>query len=95
MTLETAYRIHNGSREDVDETHWFNLCSCVRSSNLSRYKEPIPSDIQRACVADTAPYNETLKSTYAVESAVVPDVDIPVSAHGSYCLGMASLRWRI
>ena len=51
--------------------------------------------MQDAGVADIGPYNERLESIHAVESAVVPNVDKPVSAPGSYCLGMASLRWSI
>ena len=97
MTLETTHiayttTVEASSSDDVDETHCFNLCLCIRSSNLSGYREPITSDMQYAGVADTGPYNERLENIYAVESAVVPNVDIPVSARGSYCLGMASLR---
>ena len=51
--------------------------------------------MQHAGIADIGPYNERLESTHVVESAVVPNVDIPISAPGSYCLGMAFLRWSV
>lgn len=38
--------------------------------------------MQHTGVADTSPYNERLESVYVVESAVVLNVDIPVSAYG-------------
>ena len=79
--LETAHIaymmiVEMSSSDDVDESYCCNLCSCIRSSNLSEYKGPITGDMQHTRVADTGPYNERLESIYAVESAVVLNVDI-------------------
>lgn len=64
----------------------------IRFSNLSEYKDSITSDIQYAGIADIGHYNERLESTHAVESAVIPNVDIPVLVPGLYYLGIASLK---
>jgi hypothetical protein len=71
-TAHIAYTttVEMSSSDDVDESYCFNLCSCIRSSNLSEYKEPITGDMQHAGVTDTGPYNKRLESIYAVESAV-------------------------
>ena len=74
--LETAHiaytaTVEMSSSDDVDELYCFDLCSCIRASNLSEYGEPITSDMQHKRVSDTGPYNERLESIYAVESAVV------------------------
>ena len=46
--------------------------------------------MQYAGTADIGHYNERLESTHAVESAVIPNVDIPVLVPGLYHLGIPS-----
>ena len=56
----------------------------IRFSNLSEYRNPLLAtcSMQYAGKADIGHYNERLESTYAVESAVIPNVDIPVLVPG-------------
>ena len=53
--METAHIAYTtimemSSSDDVDELYCFNLCTCIRFSNLSEYEEPITGDMQHTGV---------------------------------------------